>query len=125
MPIIYNDYVKQPNIDHDYTEEQIKEVFKCSQDLGYFLKYVKIISLDKGLIQFKPFEYQKAMLKMFKENRYCIVLSSRQSGKCVTGDQEIVIMPKRGGRPFKTTMANHFSKVPHNPRPTNSEVGNQ
>ena len=43
--------------------------------------YVKIISLDEGLIQFKMYPFQKEMIGTFHKNRFTICKLPRQSGK--------------------------------------------
>ena len=41
----------------------------CMKDPSYFAeKYCKIISLDKGLVPFELYPYQKKMFKQFEEN---------------------------------------------------------
>ena len=47
-------------------------------------KYVKIVSLDEGLQQFKPYDYQRRMFETFNANRFNIVLACRQSGKSIS-----------------------------------------
>ncbi len=72
----------QKDVKLQYTKEQIQEYIKCSEDVDYFCeKYVKIVSVDKGLVPFKPFEYQKKMFKTFDENRFSICKMPRQVGK--------------------------------------------
>jgi hypothetical protein len=41
---------------------------------------MKIINVDKGLMNFTLYDYQKEMLKNFADNRFNIVLKSRQMG---------------------------------------------
>ena len=82
MPIKYdNEFVKRPNEEIEYTPEQIEELYKCSQDVEYFVKYCKIIHPDYGEIKFEPFDYQWDLIKKFKRWRFNIALCSRQSGK--------------------------------------------
>ena len=39
---------------------------KCKQDPVYFAKtYMKIVSLDEGLVQFKPYDFQEKLIKIF------------------------------------------------------------
>ena len=41
------------DIELDYTPQQIQEIMSCQKDIKYFLKnYVKIVSLDKGIVNF-------------------------------------------------------------------------
>lgn len=91
MPVMYNDYVKKPSEERDWTQEELDELRKCATDITHFLKHIKIVTLDKGRQTFKPFQYQKDMIKMFSENPYNIVLSSRQSGKCSVYASEVII----------------------------------
>ena len=65
------------------TKEHIKEIKKCRNDPVYFAeKYIKIVHVDKGLIPIQLYDYQKRILQEFKEHRFNILLSCRQSGKC-------------------------------------------
>ena len=82
---------------YDYTEDDILEIQKCYNDPIYFVEtYVKIISLNGGLVDFKPYDYQKKMIQLFADNRYCLGLSSRQSGKCCFKTTEIKLRNKSG-----------------------------
>jgi hypothetical protein len=55
-----NPLLKQRGVEIPYTKEQIKEVIKCSQDPEYFLyNYIKVISLDDGIVPFHPYPFQK------------------------------------------------------------------
>jgi len=83
MAIRYDDdYIKRPNIEIQYTEEQIMELIKCRDDVLYFTKnYVKIVTLDHGEVLFDPYEYQMDTLDLLQNNRFFIGLWARQSGK--------------------------------------------
>jgi hypothetical protein len=68
----------------EFTPDQIREYAKCAKDPIYFIEnYVKIISLDHGLITFKPYVYQKKLAQTAIDNRFTIVKLPRQAGKCV------------------------------------------
>ena len=85
--IVYNGntHVKRDGIQTQWTVDQVKEYKKCMQDPAYFAQtYVKIINLDKGLVPFDLYDYQKEMFKHFEENRFNIVLACRQSGKSIS-----------------------------------------
>lgn len=81
MTVPYDKAVKRPSEEFEYDDDTIQELLQCSEDVFYFSKYVKIITLDKGrqLIQFYPF--QEKMLQMFLDNRFSICLCARQLGK--------------------------------------------
>jgi|TARA_Y100000034_G_C6888977_1_gene408645 hypothetical protein len=60
---------------------QIKEIVKCGKDPIYFFKnYCKIQHPVKGLIAFDTFPFQDECVEMFIENRFSIILKSRQLG---------------------------------------------
>ncbi len=68
----------------EFTQEQVKEFIKCSQDPEYFIAtYVKVISLDDGIIPFIPYPFQKELVNSFHHNRFTICKLPRQSGKSV------------------------------------------
>jgi hypothetical protein len=77
--------VKRDGVQHQFTEEEIKEYVKCGKDPVYFCnKYLKVISLDEGLVPFSLYPYQEEMFKHFNDNRFSIVLACRQSGKSIS-----------------------------------------
>lgn len=68
-----------------FTVEQVKELLRCSQDPIYFIEtYCKIVSLDKGLINFKLYECQKRKIDVILNNRKVILMEGRQQGKTIT-----------------------------------------
>tara|TARA_R110001606_G_scaffold386055_2_gene549864 strand:+ start:4382 stop:5977 length:1596 start_codon:yes stop_codon:yes gene_type:complete len=80
-----NPLVKKDGIQSSFSEEEVAEYLKCMNDPIYFAEtYVKVISLDDGLVSFKPYEYQKKMFEQFNDNRFNIVLACRQSGKSIS-----------------------------------------
>ena len=80
-----NPNVKRDGVEAQFTLEEIKEYKKCMQDPAYFAKtYVKIISLDEGLVPFNLYDYQEKMFNHFNDNRFSIVLACRQSGKSIS-----------------------------------------
>ena len=80
-----NPNVKRDGVETGFTKKQVIEYKKCLNDPVYFAKtYIKIISLDDGLIPFEPYPYQEEMFTSFRENRFNIVLACRQSGKSIS-----------------------------------------
>lgn len=68
-----------------YTEFQIEEIIKCSEDIVYFAEnYITIVDPNKGKTIVKLRDYQKRLLKHFNENRFTILLSPRQIGKSLS-----------------------------------------
>jgi len=80
-----NPNLKKANTPHEFTEEQVIEFIKCKNDPVYFAKnYIKIVSLDEGLTQFHPYDFQERLIKNFHENRFNICKMPRQTGKSTT-----------------------------------------
>ena len=77
-----NPNLKKANTALDFTPEEVQEVIKCSEDPVYFIKkYIRIVSLDKGLIPFDMYHFQEEMVQKFHDNRFNIAKLPRQSGK--------------------------------------------
>ena len=68
----------------EFTPVQIQEFVKCKGDPVYFCKnYIKIVSLDEGLVPFGMYDFQEDMVNKFHENRF------RQSLKIYSGTQSV------------------------------------
>jgi hypothetical protein len=77
-----NPNLKRANVQQNWTKKQLQEYTKCMEDPLYFIQnYVKIISLDEGLVPFKMYPFQKDMVGTFHSNRFTICKLPRQSGK--------------------------------------------
>ena len=80
-----NARLKKAGITIDYTEEQIQELVKCSKDIDYFCKnYMKIVSVDEGVVPLELYDFQKDIMQSVVENRFSICKMPRQSGKTTT-----------------------------------------
>jgi hypothetical protein len=80
-----NPLLKKVGVPHEYTQEEIDEYIKCSQDPVYFIQnYIKIVNVDEGLIPFGMWDFQKDMVRTFKDNRFVIMKMPRQVGKTTT-----------------------------------------
>ena len=80
-----NPNLKKANIAQEWTKEDLEEYKRCMKDPIYIIqKYVRIISLDEGLISFKLYDFQKEMVGTFHNNRFTICKLPRQSGKSTT-----------------------------------------
>jgi len=77
-----NPNLKKANVATNFTPKQVKEFIKCSKDPIYFIKkYIKIVSLDEGVIPFNLYDFQETMVNRFHEKRFNIAKLPRQSGK--------------------------------------------
>lgn len=80
-----NPNIKKAGVKQEYTKEELEEYIICRNDPEYFIrKYIKIVSLDDGLVLFEMRDYQANMVKTFDENRFAICLLPRQMGKTIT-----------------------------------------
>ena len=80
-----NPLLKKANTPIEFTQEQALEFARCMQDPVYFAKnYVKIVSLDEGLVAFNPYDFQEKLINNFHENRFNICKMPRQTGKSTT-----------------------------------------
>lgn len=77
--------VRRAGVNWAWTEEEIEEYTKCKLDIYYFAeKYCKI-KLEDGTIDHpKLRDYQKDIIDLFTNNRYSILMASRQSGKTIS-----------------------------------------
>jgi hypothetical protein len=80
-----NANLKSAGVNINFSPEQIEEYMKCANDPLYFISnYVKIVSLDKGLVPFEPYDFQEEMIESVHKNRFVIMKCPRQSGKSTT-----------------------------------------
>lgn len=79
-----NPLLKRVGVKVNFTQEQVDEYIKCSRDPIYFAKYIKIITLDEGVTDFKMYDFQKDMIQTFHKNRFTIMKCPRQVGKTTT-----------------------------------------
>jgi hypothetical protein len=80
----YMSYVnlRKAGVKLEYTQDQIQEIVKCIKDPIYFIRnYVKIVSVDRGIIPFELWDFQERMINTFHENRFSIAKMPRQVGK--------------------------------------------
>ena len=62
-------------------QKQVAEIIKCGKDPSYFFNtYLKIQHPVKGLIPFDTYAFQDDCVQDFIDNRFNIVLKSRQLG---------------------------------------------
>lgn len=104
-----NPQLKKEGVKLDFTQEQIEEYIKCSENPVYFIEnYVKIVHVDKGVVPFEMWDFQKEMVSKFHENRFTIVKCPRQVGKSISSvsyilwltlfnpDQNVAILANKG-----------------------------
>ena len=91
--------VKKPNQVEQVSDEEFRrrilEIARSKRDIVYWAeKYFHIVTLDKGLQLIKLYDKQKQLLHHIVDNDRSIVLSARQTGKCVFKDTYVKIRNK-------------------------------
>ena len=77
-----NPNLKKAHTKSRFTKKQVDEVMKCLEDPKYFIEhYLKIVTIDKGLVPFEMYDFQRKMVDTFHDNRFTICKLPRQSGK--------------------------------------------
>ena len=67
-----------------WTPEMLEEIKLCAKKVLHFAENYFYIITEDGKEKIKLYKYQKNLLKAFVNNRFNVVLSSRQSGKTTT-----------------------------------------
>ena len=80
-------------------EQMIMAIARSKRDIVWWAEnFFRIVSLNTGLSIIKLYDKQKQMLRHLVENDRNIVLSSRQTGKCVQYDSHVKIRNKKTGQ---------------------------
>ena len=80
-----NPLLKAAGVNVEWTEETLEEYQKCWEDPQHFIEnYIKIVHVDRGLVPFDMYGYQKKMIQTFTEDRFVICKMPRQTGKSTT-----------------------------------------
>lgn len=67
-----------------WTPEMVDELKLCAKKINHFAENYFYIVTEDGKQKISLYKYQKSLLKAFVNNRFNVVLSSRQSGKTTT-----------------------------------------
>lgn len=97
MPVNLDQLVKKAHSSTTYTNKEIRELARCYNDPLYFMeKFVYIQHPTRGRQLLKLYPYQREMVKTIHENRFSILLTARQLGKCLSGINKIRIKNPAG-----------------------------
>lgn len=117
--------LKPTNVNIEYTEEQILELLKCKKDPLYFIEnYMKIVTLDEGVVPFKMYDFQKEMIETFHNNRFSICKLSRQVGKCIGTNSLIKLRNKKTGDILEVPIGEFYESIkqPENKLPKKAQM---
>lgn len=79
-----NENLLRGNAQIKWTPEMIEDIKTCAKKVLHFAEDYFYIITEEGKQKIKLYKYQKQLLKAFVNNRFNVVLSSRQSGKTTT-----------------------------------------
>ena len=103
-----NTGVRKAGLKFAMTQEELNEYLKCKLSVYYFAEHYCKIKLEDGSIgQMKLRDYQKEIIKLYTENRYSILIASRQSGKC-SGFNSVLTLKDIEGRIFKINIGSLY-----------------
>ena len=103
----------------EWTSKMVADLKKCQKNLLFFAEnFFTIINLDRGREKITLFKCQKKVLRALRDNRFNIVLASRQVGKttmmtiytlwvaCFSEDQRILVVANK-----EQTAINIFKRI--------------
>jgi hypothetical protein len=80
--------LKRASLPFEYTPEEWQELKRCKEDIIYFAYNYCYIQTSNGVMLIKDAgglrDFQEQILKSFQQNKYNILMASRQIGKSVT-----------------------------------------
>ena len=84
-PFINNDIqIRRPKLQFEYTKDEREELRKCAADPLYFAEHYAYAMTDEGLQVLKYRDYQQQIIGTIHQNRFSILMASRQIGKTIT-----------------------------------------
>jgi hypothetical protein len=116
-----NQNLPRPDASFNYADhpEWVKDIDKCRKNILYFAEnFFYIVNLDRGREKIALHGYQKKILRALRDNRFVVLLSSRQSGKstmmtiyalwvaCFNEDQNILVVANK-----ESTAINIFKRI--------------
>jgi len=92
-----NPGVRKQGITFAMTGDEITEYVKCKLSVHYFAeKYCQIKREDGSIGPMTLRDYQKEIISLYDENRFSILMASRQVGKCISFFTKVKIQYENG-----------------------------
>ncbi|MDY0268804.1 hypothetical protein [Trichloromonas sp.] len=89
--------VRRANLKFAHTKKELEEYTKCKMDIHYFAdNYCQIKREDGTIGPMKLRDYQKDILDLYANNRYSILMASRQMGKCNSLISKVLVKDNNG-----------------------------
>ena len=109
-----NQNIKRSGVGVNWTPEMVDEYVKCMNDPIYFAeKYIKIVSLDRGFVPIKLYDYQKEIIEKAIDPtvRNVAALTARQAGKCLGINSSIKLRNKKTGEVKTMTVGELYDQT--------------
>jgi len=108
------DLVKRPHQVETFTSDEFEELRKCADPVTgpmYFMRnYFYIQHPTKGRMLFEPFPYQIDLVDAYHNNRFCVAMLSRQTGKCLDINTPIRLRNKKTGEIIEMTIGEFYEQ---------------
>jgi len=107
-----------PETNFQWTATMVEDLERARKSILHFSRFFYIVNLDDGKQPIKLYPYQKRILKALVENRFNVVLASRQVGKtsiltifalwmvCFQDDYRVLLIANKEG-----TAINIFKRI--------------
>ena len=107
-----------PETNFDWTPEMVEDLERARKSILHFSRFFYIVNLDEGKQPIKLYTYQKRILKALVDNRFNVVLASRQIGKttiltifalwmvCFADDYRVLLIANK-----ESTAINIFKRI--------------
>lgn len=88
--MLFKNYLNNPRLKRagqiiQLTQDQLDEYRRCAASPEYFIEhYVKVVTIDRGLVPLKLYDCQKEIINAFNANRKILLKAGRQIGKTTT-----------------------------------------
>lgn len=90
-----NHGVRRAGLSFAMTKDEREEYIKCKLSVFYFAQtYCKVKREDGTVGKITLRDYQQNIIKLFNDNRYSILMASRQTGKCISFNTLVNIKDK-------------------------------
>lgn len=104
--------VRKSNIPFAMTDDEVTEYMKCKMSVHYFAqKYCQIKREDGSIGNISLRDYQKDIIDLYTENRFSILMASRQTGKCSSFNIKVLCKTNEGKIEEKTLGELYYSAL--------------
>ncbi len=91
-PFLYgNTQLRKPNLMFEYTQDEIEIIMRCKNDINFFANnFAYTMNPSTGSLNLITLrDYQEDLLNTINDNRFTIIVASRQCGKCSIGNEYV------------------------------------